>query len=316
MKIFKKKKRHLLYGRLFLIMGISLLLIACGKNETKEEQTELFVYYINKDYTTVVETKYQTATKKEETELILEELLNQLAVPSEEFTLNTPINSLFSVEKIDLNKKQLTIDFSSGYWELEPLREVLTRAAIVQTLLQLDEVESVSFTVEGISIADSTDQIIGRMDQNTFMNTTRSQINSYEKATVQIYFANEAGDALFPVQRTLIYSSNISMVKLVLEQIIVGPVNGDSFSTINEKTSVIGVTVKDGICYVNLSKEFLNQTEKVTAETTIYSIVNSLVEINSINKVQISVEGKTEGIYIGNIPLSSVFERNLEIIER
>ena len=97
------------------------------------------------------------------------------------------------------------------------------------------------------------------MDQNTFINNTGAQINSYEKTTIQIYFSNEEGNALLPVQRTLVYSSNISMEKLVVDQIIVGPANAESFPTVNKETVVKSVTVKDGICYLDLSKDFLNQ---------------------------------------------------------
>jgi germination protein M len=316
MKKQNRKIKHVFCIRFLLIVGITLLFTSCATREAEEEQTELSIYYIDKEYTSVIETKYQTTTRIEETDQILKELLNQLSLPPNDVVLKTPLNSSFHVEKYILDKKQLSLDFSRGYEELEPLREVLIRAAIVQTLLQLEEVESVLFTIDGISIMDSMDQVIGRMDQNTFINTTGSQINSYEKVTIQIYFANEVGDALLPVQRMLVYSSNISMEKLVVDQIIVGPANADSFPTVNVETLVTSVTVKDGICYVNLSEEFLNQIEQVTAETTIYSIVNSLIEINNINKVQISVDSETEGVYIGNVSLGTVFERNLEIIER
>ncbi len=316
MKMKKRKNRYLEYIRVLFVIGISFVLMSCARNQTQTDQTELFVYYINKEYTSLIETTYQTETDMDDTQQIINELVLQLALPSEEITLNRPINSSFSVEEIRLDKNQLMLDLTTGYLELEPLKEVLTRAAIVQTLLQLDYVESVLFTVDGSSITNTNNQVIGRMDQNTFINTTGSQMNSYEKTTLQIYFSNETGEALLPVQRTLVYSSNISMEKLVLEQIIVGPATDTSFPTVNNETTVLGVTVKDQICYVNLSEDFLKQVDGVSAETTIYSIVNSLIEINDINKVQISVEGETTGVYIGNMQLSTIFERNLEIIER
>ena len=53
----------------------------------------------------------------------------------------------------------------------------------------------------------------------------------------------------------------------------------------------------------------------VTPEVTIYSIVNSLVELSGVNKVQISVNGSTDVIYMETVPLSQVFERNLEIMD-
>lgn len=316
MQIKNRRSKGTWCIRFLLLISCTFLLTSCGTKKIEEEQTALLVFHINKEYTNVVETTYLTNTGIEETELIINELFQQLSLPVEDIALVTPINSSFYVQNHFLDKKQLTIDFSSGYDELEAMEEILIRAAIVQTLVQLEDVDAVLFTVDGVAIKDSKEQVIGRMDQNTFINSTGSQMNSYEKITIQIYFANQTGDALLPVQRTLVYSSNISMEKLVLDQIIVGPANRDSYPTVNEETMVKSVTVKDGICYVKLSKEFLNQMEQITAEAKIYSIVNSLVEINMINKVQISVEGESEDVFIGNIPLSTIFERNLEIIER
>lgn len=315
----KKQKNRLIrifFVRLLLIIAILLILTSCATKETEEDITELSVFYLNKDNTGIIEKKYHTKTNLEDTEQILSELFDQLSLFSKEIKLKTPLNSSFYVKEYVLEKKQLAIDFSTGYGELAPIHEVLTRAAIVQTFLQLEEIETVLFTVNEISITDSKDQVIGRMDQNTFINNTGAQINSYEKTTIQIYFSNEEGNALLPVQRTLVYSSNISMEKLVVDQIIVGPANAESFPTVNKETVVKSVTVKDGICYLDLSKEFTNQIEQVTPEAKIYSIVNSLIEVNNINKVQISIDGVREGVYIENISLSTMFERNLEIIER
>ena len=80
------------------------------------------------------------------------------------------------------------------------------------------------------------------------------------------------------------------------------------------ETKIVSVTTRDNTCYVNLDEGFLNLPGNVTPEVAIYSIVNSLVELSSINKVQISINGSTDLIYMETIPLSQVFERNLEIM--
>ncbi len=54
----------------------------------------------------------------------------------------------------------------------------------------------------------------------------------------------------------------------------------------------------------------------VSREATLYSIVNSLVELPYINKVQFSIEGDTVR-YFGDssIPFDVPLERNLEIVK-
>ena len=78
---------------------------------------------------------------------------------------------------------------------------------------------------------------------------------------------------------------------------------------------MLNVTVKDGICYVNFNSAFLTQPYSVSAEATIYSIVNSLSELTGVNKVQISIEGDSSVIYKETISLTTPFERNLDLVK-
>ncbi len=46
----------------------------------------------------------------------------------------------------------------------------------------------------------------------------------------------------------------------------------------------------------------------------IYAIVNSLVELPAVNKVQIAINGETTRRYRELVSLDTLFERNLDII--
>ena len=156
-----------------------------------------------------------------------------------------------------------------------------------------------------------------------FNDTAANEIYTYEKARIRLYFANEEGNGLTVVTRTKVYSSNISMEKLIVEEIIKGPDPNDSgsagagkaYPVANPDTKVLSVAVRDGICYVNLDSSFVNQIYNVTPEVTIYAITNSLVELSNVNKVQISINGETNINYRENISLSATFERNLDLVE-
>ena len=115
-------------------------------------------------------------------------------------------------------------------------------------------------------------------------------------------------------QRNVVYNSNIALEKLVVEKLIEGPKATGSYPTINPATKIVSVTVKDGICYVNLDESFQNQPYNVSSDVTIYSITNSLVELSNVNKVQISINGKTDVSYRENVSLNNVFERNLDLL--
>ena len=105
------------------------------------------------------------------------------------------------------------------------------------------------------------------------------------------------------------------MEKVVLEQLIKGPANDETFPTINPDTKIVSVTVKDGVCYINFDSAFETAINNVTTDVTIYSIVNSLSELSNINKVQFSIEGDGDSRFRDKYDLSTVFERNLSLAD-
>jgi len=123
------------------------------------------------------------------------------------------------------------------------------------------------------------------------------------------------GETMEEIRRNVVYNSNISLEKLVVEKLVEGPMAEGAYPTINPTTKIVSVTVKDGTCYVNLNNDFLNQPYNVASDVTIYSITNSLAELSNVNRVQISINGETNISYRENMSLNNVFERNLDILE-
>ncbi len=297
----------------FLLALAALFMTACGSEDTDSSGTVYQVYYVNKDETKLFSSEYVTETQ--DTDGLLAELLGQLSVTGERMEYIAPLGGDFTLLGDTLENGQLTLNFDEQYRKMDVIREVLVRAAIVRTLTQIPEIQCVAFTILGEMLTDSTGAAVGTMSADTFIENAGNEINAYEKTNLRLYFANEAGDGLVEEnRRNVVYSSNISLDKLVVEQLIQGPAAQGSYPTINPSTKIISVNVKDGVCYVNLSEDFLSQPYNVSSEVTIYSITNSLVELSNVNKVQISVNGETNISYRENISLSGVFERNLDLI--
>ncbi len=313
---------------------ISLLLTICiclyavtGCAREEEIQIPGFqLFFINSEHTGLVAFDY--TIQSVELDDAIEEVIGQLAQTPEKFQYVAPLDGKFSVESILLNEDQLTLDFSLEYFGLNSIEEVLVRAAIVKSLTGIDGIKSVLFTVNQEPITDGDGNIIGAMMSDQFVLNVGREINAYDETKITLYFANETGDGVRKTTREVVYSTNISKDRLVMEELIkgVGTVDeadsyvlnddGDAIiSVINPDTKVISTTVTDGVCYVNLSREFLTQTNQVTPEVTIYAIVNSLVELSGINKVQIVIEGDNSYVYQEVMPLSDIYERNLDIVK-
>lgn len=307
-----KKAGHLVVFAV-LIMGL-LFCTACAGRHEKQDGTVYNIYYVNNEETKIVAREYVSETS--DGDALLEELLEQLSHISEKMDYQALLSKEISVQGHMLENGLLTLDFDESYKELRGTREILARASIVRTLTQLPGVERMAFTVEGEQLMDAVGTAVGVMAADTFIENAGNEINAYEKVDLKLYFANETGDSLVEEnRRNVVYNSNISLEKLVVEKLVQGPMMEGAHPTINPATKIVSVMVKDGTCYVNLNNDFLSQPYNVASDVTIYSITNSLVELSNVNRVQISVNGKTDISYRENMSLNNVFERNLDILD-
>jgi germination protein M len=110
------------------------------------------------------------------------------------------------------------------------------------------------------------------------------------------------------------YNSNVSLEKLVIEHLLAGPKTSEAMASIPAETSLVNVSVTDGICYVSLDDGFRTQNYNVQEAVVIYSLVDSLTDLPSIDKVQISVNGDTSGVYRDSFSLGTVYEEDLSYV--
>lgn len=302
------KKRFWLFGLIICF----LMLAGCGASDTGETDT-MPIYYISNSETKI-ETHEYALQSQTETEQI-EELLAALAQAPLKKEYKAPLAMGFEVLGYTLEDGKLLLNMGQEYKELSVVQELLVRAAIVRTMVQLPGINFVAIRVNDEHLFDSLGQLVGWMNADTFVENEGNEINAYAEVRLKLYFANETGDGLMAIYRTREYNTNISIEKIIVEELIKGPnAEGVVYPTINPDTKVANVAVKDGICYVNLDETFLTQIYNVTPEVTIYSIVNSLVEQTGVNKVQISINGDSSGVYREKYSFTTYFERNLDIV--
>lgn len=309
-----KKKMQLA----FVLIVLVLFGTGCAGREESMAKT-YGIYYLDRNENHIMPLPYETETPKAEKDFLVKELLIQLGTQREEIEYKPTIVD-FTVKDCIIRESQVTLNLSKEYEMMDFTKEVLVRAAIVKTLTQIEGVELVRIQVEGRDLADADGKPVGVMAADTFIDNTGEDMKKYEEVTLALYFANVTGDKLIKVNRNMRYNTNISLEKLVVEQLVSGPVGnkgkGDilAYPTLNPEIRIISVNIKDGICYVNLNNTFLTLNGNVTADTAIYSLVNSLTELPGVLKVRLAVDGETE-VALGDKTLSALFERNLDIVQ-
>ncbi len=294
---------------MLLLVFIIGLFAGCSNNQnTKDDAAIINVYYIDTKSLGLVSEEYELIGSKPSEQV--DELLYMIKKSPENLTYKSVLPDKLTYV-CDLNDNSLTINFDTTYNELSGISEVLSRAAIVKTLGQLDMIENIQFKVNGSPLIDSDGEIVDSMSVEDFVDNTNTNTN-YK---VKLYFANQEGDALIAYGTSINYTGTSSLEELAINKLIEGPKNIAMLSTIPEGTKLLHISKSDGICTVDFNEVFLDMVLDVKPEVTINSIVNTLVELPDINKVQFTIKSKTVETYGDVIDFDGLFERNLNLIK-
>lgn len=288
-----------------MVMGCSLV----GKNSNLPNS----IYYLNIDGTTLEQEGY--TLKEADMEQAVRVLWKELQKTPEKSDLKTAIPKEVKMEKFEIEGRQLKLYFGERYLEMGTIDEILCRAAVVQTMLQIEGIDYVDFFVAGEPLKDRSGSPIGHMQAKDFVQTSGNVLTSYQTATLTLYFADAKGERLVQEKVNVKYNSNTSKEKLVIERLMQGPSGNSKQPVIPANVKILGVSIKDGICYVNLDKSFLEPSINLKPILSIYAVTNSIIENGPAIKVQFSVEGETNVMYQGSVKLDNPFEYNNKMIK-
>lgn len=306
------RKRSLLA---VLVLACMVLLAACeSRTSGHDKESDYYLYYIDKDETKVVRESYEP--KATETEELIAEFVKALNKEPKNYAYRKAKPDSVVLKDYTYNGGgQLILNFETSYYDIEGIGEILTRAAIVKNFCQIEGVDYVEFYVAGQPLRDKNEKPIGMMSADNFIDNTGGETKYKQNAEISLFFANEAGKKLVESNIIVNYNGTIPMEQLIIEQLIAGPVSDTKYPTIPDGTKLLKVTVKEGICYVDFNEKFLDKRDGITDDVAIYSVVNSLVEMSTINKVQIKINGELVKTYGESTKFDGMFERNLDIVE-
>lgn len=302
--------------KLWMTMLIILLLGFAGCQENPQPtvwEGDMIVYYLGEEEISIVYEWY--TPKREKGAELAKELLARMLVPSEEEHI-AAIPKTVALPDVSIGSNGLvTLQFDESYGTVSGVREVLMRAAIVKTLCQMSDVDSVEIYVAGQPLMGAENMPIGIMKSDDFIDNTGPETNYYQYLYATVYFANREGNALVASNLKIPYSGSETDEQVVMRQLIEGPVEEDMYPVLSNQIKVLGVSTKDGICTVNLSRNFLNRLSDVSEEVTIYSVVNTLAELPGVYRVQFLIDGEQVKNY-ETMELSLPYERNLNVVEK
>lgn len=302
----------------FCLFFLSLIINLAGCSEKKQEKIDAIdnyykVYYVNTSEDKLVSEDY--FAKEEDIDKLVSELLGKLANIPEGITLKKPIPDEVKIKDIKRKKDVLTIDFYESYKQLTGISEILRRACVVKTLCQIDGISKIEYTIENQPLMYSETNPVGAMSGDDFIDNTGGETTYYQNVQISLYYTNIDGKKLYQTRHNVEFDGTISLEELVIRQLLAGPLENDNLAPVLPAgTKINKVSFKDGICYVDFSKEFLEGRDGVSDEVVVYSVVNSLSDVGSVAKVQFWIDGKPVGTYRETVPIDLPIERKFDII--
>ena len=272
---------------------------------------EVTLYFANED---------NSALKKEKREVqvvegaILKACIFALIDGPETQGLRKTIPEGTTLRGISVKDKVATVDFSSEFQQANGVAEIVARLSVVNTLTEINGIEKVHMHIDGEDMIGPSGMPLG--DMGPALLDEDGKPAAGEMKTVTLYFSDSQAMYVVPEKREITQAENESIEKAVLMELMKGPVSKELHGTVPNGTKLLSIGTKNGICTVDLSSEFVDNSPGGTASErmTLGSVVNTLTELSGVNKVQFLINGEKQEIYTHAI-FDEPFSRDESLIK-
>ena len=288
-----------------VVIIAALCIIGCsakkkdGQKSSAETSSDIFLYYVDQNWSELIPQEMdmdQLAT----TENLIDTIMTDIIEVGDTSGAITPVPQGMTYQRYIYDGTG-TIDlvFSVDWDNVDAYAVVLSKAAFVRTLRQIKSVSKVVY--EMVDVENEDNVVREELTEDSFVDM--GNITDSEKDT-RLYLPDTSGQALVERVMTLDYSSMNSLE----EQVLIGleASYDGTVSPFGDSIVVRGVFVEDGICTVTFNEAMAKGSAEIDDEILIYSVVNSLMEIDGVEGVRMKIENSNDRL--NSIDLSRVFK--------
>lgn len=207
----------------------------------------------------------------------------------------------------DLTSGLLTLDLSEHFEALNGVDLTLACYCLTLTMCQLEQVDQIALKSDGNPTAGLGRQILSPEDV-IFTGAEEEP----RQISVVFYFPRALGKGLGFETRELTLTEDDDLYAMIAQTLLQGPQDPNLRTLLPDENTLLGVWMDDGVCYINFSGAFLEQAPEEPAEQNLllYSVVDTLGNLESVSAVQLLVEGERLPEFGGaetNLPLEPDF---------
>lgn len=285
-----------------------------SQTDGSEKDVRLKLYFPTIDNSRILTEEREVKVKDDE---VLMSALKALIAGPERTELRNPMPEGTEVLSIKKENNTAVVDLSKEYGMVNGLDEVVERISVVNTLTEIGGIEKVRILIEGKELVGPSGEPFGELTR-VALDSQGYPVTSGEKS-VTLYFSDMQAEYLVPEVRNIKLNDGEKVEKVisvVFEELKKGPASDEMGAVIPENTRLLSAKIKDGVCTLDFSKEFVDNNMGSAGEMmTLYSIVNSMTEIPEVKKVQFLIEGTVREVYLHS-SLDMPYERNQDIIKK
>ena len=204
--------------------------------------------------------------------------------------LASPFPKGMRLVRSEMTSKEITLVFDDSLASLTGVGLRLACACIARTISEYGGYETVTVQAETLEL-DGEDSITVQPSALVLEDRSAGQPN----ALVQLFYADAQRRYLIEEQRSAPLEEVRELPEFILRSLIEGPQSENLGATIPKGTMLLNVSVVDRVCLVNFSSEFLQNRprEELDERMTVFSVVNSLTQLEEVDSVEILVEGSS-----------------------
>ena len=292
---------------LLLALAAMMCLSACSllnlnkKEEAADSRNTYQIYYTNAEHSRLQSISYEP--QEQTFEGLLSEMLDYFEQPDKlETDSYSVIPEGVKINGYTIGVDSLLIDFSGSYISMNNIEEILLRAGIVKTLVQLPGIYSISLTVDGQPLEEpASGQVIGPMRGESFVDSPDDSINSYQFVSLNLYFPSHSADRLVGETREAFYSSNLIMERVIVDHLIKGPQAPSLLPLTSPAVQVNSVRVAN---------------EAVSPQMCLYAFVDSICSLCDVDGVAFRINGSADVRFCDEISLDQIFMPDMSYVEQ
>jgi germination protein M len=144
--------------------------------------------------------------------------------------------------------------------------------------------------------------------------STRSEPSTEPTTELRLYFSDRQAEKLVAEVRAIPQTDEVG--RAAVEALIEGPALEGAVPTMPEGTLLLGIQIEQGEATVNFSAELVdNHSGGSSGERmTVYSVVNTLTEFDTVSAVRFLVDGQKRDTIAGHMDISGPIERDESLL--